>query len=99
MNDAEALQASGEASDASFRAQSPEEPVVSCTQPTWVEIQLLDSEGKPVPNARYRLELPDGSVLEGQLDENGLAGVDGIDPGNCDLTFPDFGQSTAELQK
>jgi uncharacterized Zn-binding protein involved in type VI secretion len=57
-------------------------------QKVWVEIELLDESGKPVPNEPYRIELPDGSVTEGSTDDRGRARVDGIDPGNCKISFP-----------
>jgi len=55
---------------------------------TWIEIQLIGEDNQPIPAERYRIELHDGSVREGQLDEKGLARVDGIDPGQCLVTFP-----------
>ena len=64
----------------------PEEP-----EQTWIEVRLLDEEGEPVPNERYRLELPDGSVREGRLDANGHARVDEVEnPGDCRVSFPDY---------
>ncbi len=57
---------------------------------TWVEIELVDQDGNPVPNEKYRLVLPDGTVQEGTLDENGRAGAEGIDPGTCKVSFPDI---------
>jgi uncharacterized Zn-binding protein involved in type VI secretion len=53
----------------------------------WVEIELLDQAGKPVPGEQYQIELPDGSTTEGCLDGKGQARVDGIDPGNCKISF------------
>lgn len=98
-NGSSALVRSGDDADSRFRAQSPTEPVVACKQRTWVEISLVDADGKPVPNEPYRLEFPDGTVLEGQLDENGLAGVDGIDPATeGKLTFPRLLQAAASLK-
>jgi type VI secretion system secreted protein VgrG len=55
----------------------------------WIEINLVDETGKPVPGERYKVTLPDGTVDEGTLDTNGHARVDGIDPGSCVVTFPD----------
>jgi hypothetical protein len=55
---------------------------------TWIEIRLIGEDDKPIPGERYRLELPDGSVREGTLDDRGLARVDGIDAGECEVTFP-----------
>jgi hypothetical protein len=57
---------------------------------TWVEILLVDMEGKPVPSVRYRITTPDGEVREGRLNEHGQAGYYQIDPGNCKITFPDL---------
>jgi len=57
---------------------------------TWIEIVLKDEEGAPVPGEPYRITVPDGSVAQGTLDHNGFARVDGIDPGNCIVTFPNL---------
>jgi hypothetical protein len=59
----------------------------SDTKKTWVEIQLLDPDGKPVPNEPYKITAPDGTASEGCTDSNGVARVDGIDPGTCKITF------------
>ena len=59
----------------------------SDSKKTWVEIQLVDADGNPVPNEPYRIEAPDGTVNEGSTDGNGVARVDGIDPGNCKISF------------
>ncbi len=61
---------------------------------TWVEIELLDKQGQPVPNEPYRIELPDGTASEGSTDDRGRARVDGIDPGNCKISFPSLDQSS-----
>ncbi len=57
---------------------------------TWIEIRLIDDEGNPVPNEKYRLVLPDGSTAEGSLDANGWARRDDIDPGSCQVSFPNI---------
>lgn len=56
----------------------------------WVEILLVDLDGKPVPNVRYRVTLPDGTIQEGRLNEHGQAGYYKIEPGECKVTFPDL---------
>lgn len=58
----------------------------------WIEIILVDMEGNPVPNARYRITAPDGKVQEGRLNVHGQAGFYQIEPGNCKITFPDLDQ-------
>jgi hypothetical protein len=56
---------------------------------SWIEIELVDQDKKPVPGEPYRITLPDGETLaEGTLDDKGRARVDGIDPGTCKVTFP-----------
>jgi hypothetical protein len=57
---------------------------------TWIEIRLVDQDGKPVSHQSYELKLPDGSMRKGTLDEDGRARYDGIDPGNCTVCFPDI---------
>ena len=59
------------------------------TEKSWIEIELVDEDGRPVAGAEYRLTLPDGeTVAEGSLDDKGLVRLDGIDPGTCRLAFP-----------
>jgi len=57
---------------------------------TWVDVQLLDEDGEPIPGERYILKITDGSVREGSLDASGRVRVNGIDPGTCTVTFPDL---------
>jgi type VI secretion system secreted protein VgrG len=60
----------------------------------WIEIKLVDEDGKPVPGEEYKVTLPDGStVASGTLDEKGRARVEGIDPGSCKVTFPNLDTS------
>ena len=63
------------------------------TKPHWIEIELVDEDGNPVPGEQYSITLPDGSVASGTLDGQGKARVDGIDPGTCQVTFPNLDQS------
>lgn len=72
--------------------EPPAEPVLAAgPEVTWIEIQLLDEEGEPVPGHRYEIELPDGSVKKGTLNYRGRARVDGIDaPGACQIRFPEL---------
>ncbi len=54
----------------------------------WIEIELVDMEKRPVPGEPYRITLPDGTEASGSLDEKGFARVEGFDPGECKITFP-----------
>jgi hypothetical protein len=64
---------------------------------TWISIELKDGHGAPVAGEPYKLELPDGRIIEGKLDRMGTAGVSGIDPGQCKVTFPRRAGSTWNL--
>jgi hypothetical protein len=57
---------------------------------TWIEFQLLDNDDKPIPNERYKVKLTDGSTKDGHLDSSGTVRFAGIDPGSCDISFPDL---------
>jgi type VI secretion system secreted protein VgrG len=61
------------------------------TKKSWIEIQLVGEDGKPIPGEPYKITLPDGTtVADGTLDDKGFARVDNIDPGNCQVTFPNL---------
>lgn len=61
---------------------------------SWIEIELVNEKNKPISGKRYKITLPDGeTVAEGTLDEKGCARVDGIDPGTCKVTFPQFDEN------
>jgi hypothetical protein len=64
--------------------------VISPKKKSWIAIKLVDQDGNPVPGEEYRITLPDGSTVEGDLDKKGFARVNGIDPGTCQITFPNL---------
>jgi type VI secretion system secreted protein VgrG len=62
----------------------------------WVEIALENPDGTPAAGAAYQITLPDGSVASGSLDEKGLARVEGIDPGQVQITFTELDKEAWE---
>lgn len=56
----------------------------------WIEIAVVDTNGKPVPKAAYTIELPDGSSRSGHLSEQGKARLEGIPSGECKVKFPEI---------
>lgn len=62
----------------------------------WIEIELIDEADEPVPSEKYEITLPDGSVAKGTLDGDGFARVDGIEPGTCEISFPDLDKDAWE---
>lgn len=60
---------------------------------TWIAIELVDTEGEPVAHVAYKILRPDGSVVDaGTLNENGHARVEGIKPGQYQVSFPGLDQ-------
>jgi type VI secretion system secreted protein VgrG len=55
---------------------------------SWIEIELVDEDDKPVPGEAYEVTLSDQTVAGGTLDEKGFARVEGVPPGQCTITFP-----------
>ncbi len=62
----------------------PDTPPVT----TFIDIKLIDKEGKPVPNEPFRVKDSAGQSHNGSLDENGFAHVDPVAPGDCEIRFP-----------
>jgi len=65
-------------------------PADDPTKTSWIELELVDDAGRPVPHLRYRVIPPDGKPREGFLDERGFARLGGLDPGSCRIYFPDL---------
>ncbi len=62
----------------------------------WVEIVLVDDEGRPAAGEPYRVRLPDGSVAEGRLGFSGVLRLQGFDPGECEVSFPELHRDSWE---
>ncbi len=56
----------------------------------WIEIELTDMEGNPRAGERYWIKLPDGAVRQGHLDATGRAYFGDLDPGECEVRWPDL---------
>jgi hypothetical protein len=67
-------------------------PTVSspCQENHWIEIVLVDQENQPIAGVAYKIVGPDGAIHAGTLDDTGLARVDGLPPGTCQVSFPDL---------
>jgi hypothetical protein len=64
----------------------------------WIEVELLteDEPREPIPRARYEIELPNGQIVTGLLDDAGKVRLDGIPPGECKVSFPDYADPDPE---
>jgi hypothetical protein len=57
---------------------------------TWIEVQLLDRNQKPMPGEKYKIQLPDSSIMTGALDKDGKVRFDNIVAGQAQITFPEI---------
>lgn len=55
---------------------------------TWIEVQLVGEDGKPIPGETCAVMLPGGRIITRTLDENGVLRIEGIPPGTCRISFP-----------
>jgi len=67
------------------------------TKTSWIKIKLVDEAGNPVPGEAYKIKtLSDGRTYSGTLDEKGEKELKGIEPGNCEVTFPNLDKEAWE---
>jgi hypothetical protein len=84
-------------SAADEEAIAVEEETPAEAETTWIELELLDAEGKPVPNEQYKITFPDGVVKYGRLDSDGKARIEKLQPGSCQVTFPNRDEEVWEV--
>lgn len=60
----------------------------------WVEIALVDEDGKPVAGQKYAITLPNGKVVKGSTDSQGKAKVTALVGGVCQLTLSELDAET-----
>lgn len=59
----------------------------------WIEVELAGEDGSPIAWEEYRVQLPDGQIAEGLLDQDGWTRIDGISSaGTCQVCFPNLDQ-------
>ena len=56
----------------------------------WIEIQLVDTDGKPIADQRYKITASDGREYQGYTDSLGSALVRNLPVGNCNISFPEL---------
>jgi hypothetical protein len=56
---------------------------------TWLEVELVDQDGKPVEGEFVQIKLSDGTMAPEQMTgPNGVVRISGIPKGNCEVNFP-----------
>jgi hypothetical protein len=87
---AQAAPATAQTQTTPLQDEQAQPQTTPATQVHFIEIELVDDAGVPVPNAAYLIELPDGTQRTGRTDGAGKARITGIDPGTAKVSFPDF---------
>jgi phage baseplate assembly protein gpV len=82
--------AGGSESAPSPAAASAVQAASRSTRLTFVELKVVDGDGRPVPFVRYRVTGSDGATFSGAVDASGRARIDGIPEGVCQVSFPDL---------
>jgi len=57
---------------------------------SWIAIQLIGEDDAPIPNEKYSVLLPGGTIVSGTLDAEGMASIQNIPSGVCSVSFPDL---------
>lgn len=65
-------------------------------QTTWIEIELVGEDDKPITGELVRITVPDGRVYKSSTDHKGIVRVEGFEPGSCQVTFPNLDQEAWE---
>ena len=66
----------------------------------WIEVELKDQFGQPVPNEEFLVVLPDGTEVRGYLDQDGWARLAPIESGGgCSVSFPNLDATIWEYER
>ncbi len=74
----------------SMANSAPGRQMVMPCKPTWIEVRLVDKQKRPLRGEKYRIRLPDASLVEGTLDDEGKVRLEGIVAGQCQVCFPEI---------
>lgn len=64
---------------------------------SWIEIELVGEDDQPIAGEKYKVVLPDDTVAQGTLDQNGWARIEGFEKGSCKVSFPNLDQDAWEF--
>jgi len=85
------LPPSGSPSNSSKVAKSGKQP-----ENHFIEIEVKDEDNLPVPGEYFEVITPEGTSATGTTDEKGFARIDGIQPGQATVRFPNRDKTVVE---
>jgi HEAT repeat protein len=68
-------------------AQRAQKSVAPSSAADWIALDVVDFDGAPLGDARYRLALADGLVKSGVTDERGVIAEERVPTGSCTLAL------------
>ncbi len=71
-------------------------PPTPATGTAWVEVEVVDNDGKPLPYQKVRVIDGGGTPRIAFSDSKGIARVDGMAKGECKITLADLDKSSWE---
>jgi hypothetical protein len=72
---------------------APNQPVVlpcPTDDPHWIEFELVDQDGNPVPGEPFRVRLPDQSLRTGKTNQEGKVRFECITAGEATVCYTGF---------
>lgn len=57
---------------------------------SWVGVEVVDQDNKPVQGISYTIKLPDGSIQEGVTDEEGKARYEAVEEGSVYISLDEL---------
>lgn len=90
------LKSANDAAEHVTANKAPGSPTVRCPlmDKHWLEIEMLNEDGKPVANEPYLIIDSEEHEYRGKTDATGVARVSGIAEGQCRITFTDLDQDS-----
>lgn len=95
---ASSLESSNASAEKNFGNDTADGSTKACpTENTWIDIEMVGEDDKPIPHLRFEIYRPDGTLLgKGRLDENGCGGFERIEEGDYEVCFPDLDEEAWE---
>lgn len=77
------------------RAAAEEDaPAPEVRELDWIEIEIVDAEGNPMPHVLVELTLPNEQTKRQMTNENGWLRVESIPSGNCSVRLPHWDRAS-----
>ncbi|HKC59264.1 MAG TPA: contractile injection system protein, VgrG/Pvc8 family [Myxococcales bacterium] len=57
---------------------------------SWIALEVVDDQGKPIPDLRYEMIAPGGRRITGKLGQDGKARIEAVKKGSCKVQFPEL---------